>query len=764
MKCFNCGNLIPDSSVLCPYCNTKLTNSDVGITNPIKEGDTSIIPITPTEAVLPQDKLEGTQIITGTNQGFIQPNTGDSKNMPQQVFVNRDSRVSIDLSKPVNFDGQQAETKEAIDARLMQAYGSALVEAPTTRAVNELNNPVVYDEESAMVAPVQPGTPVTPVVPLAPVQPVAPVAPVIPEQPVAPVQPVVPVAPVQPTAPVAEPVVATPLVPEQPVQPVAPVQSVAPVAPVVPEPPVAPVAPVAPEIPVQPTAPVVDIQPTAPANGEFEYAPTPASSGIEPPAEEPKTEEEGFNYGMQIGRTAPVIKKKNVKGTLIKLFIAIIVICILGGGGYFVYSTLYMSGDKKIAVASNKLLDAIDSIRATALEKKSGTFTFVLDISANDKKYGFDMEGKYGYDLTRRIYTANTTVKSLKYESELLDDNVGDLKTTFYKFKRENYIQLHNFFNQFIYTTSETDEPFVGVAQNSINYNAFVKGFSNAIKSGIANSKYTQSVEKDTIGGNSKTYNVVTIDLSKKGKEKILNSIKSRLLTNTDFLTQIANMRSVKADTVKDEISSYFDSIEVTDNKESVKIYTDLFGNTFYGIKYVGTFDDVKYVLELVPTGNNSYSISIKKGDKDFIKGTYSRKNTRDSENVTITYDLDIVVNVDKVAYNVSADLQIQDAIKPSVDKIITKDSIAQEYLTQEEVNKITDALDNYGTFGIKRTQVIEAFTKDLDALPFNKLGTRIFNYLNKYITVGDLVAIKEDNQNQEPEQNTNTKTQTPTN
>ena len=220
-------------------------------------------------------------------------------------------------------------------------------------------------------------------------------------------------------------------------------------------------------------------------------------------------------------------------------------------------------------------------------------------------------------------------------------------------------------------------------------------------------------------------------------------------------------MKNVKADVIKDEITSFFDGIEVTEHNESLKIYTDLFSTTFYGIKYMGTFNDVKYVLELIPTGNNQYKINVKKGDKDFIKGTYSRKNTRDANLVTITYDVDFVVNVDDVAYNVAIDLETKDSLNPSVAKLNVKDSIEQQFLRQDEVDKINKAMDDYGTFGVKRAKVVEDVKANLDKLPLDHIGTKIFDYLTKYVTVGDLAVMQNENtetpdNNQVEQQTTN--------
>ncbi len=841
MKCFNCGNLIPDSSVLCPYCNTKLTNDDTGITNPIKEGDTSIIPITPTEAVLPQDKLEGTPVVSGNSQGFIHPNTGDSNSNPAQVVVNRTNVVTIDLSKPIDLSEKPAVTAESIDSKLMETYGDKLVEEPLTHKVDELSGkpPVVYglhavgiNNDPAPATPVeQPQSTIQPEVLNSPIAPTAtPVQPEVVTQPVAPVATPVaePVAQVEPEteileelpavepAPVAAPVmepapavevapVATPVAPVTPVAPapvepavlnptVAPVAPAAPVeaapdplalntapvaAPVQPEVPAQPVAPAAPVQPVAPAAPVTaptdplalnpaPAAPTAPVAAPDPLALNPTATATAPVAPtqeatpEAPTTEDGFTYGVPIGRTAPIIKKKEHKGNILKIAIIVIVVAILGGGGYFIYSTLFGSADKRINAATDKLFEILTSIRTSALEKKSGSYTFKLDISANEKSYGFDMNGNYDYDLKRQIFFIDTNVQSLKYESELLDDDVDDLKVVFYKFERKNYIHFKNFFEQYIYTTSSDDGLFGGVPQNDINYSNIVSGFTSALKASVLSASHSQSVGDDSLDGKTRKMNIVTLNLSKSDKERILNSLKTRLTSNQNLLTQISNVRNIKSDNLVSELNAFFDGIQVTDNKESIRIYTDLFSGEFFGIKYVGTFNDVKYEVELVPN-NGVYKINVKKGGKEYIKGTYSRVMKRESAAVITTYDVDLVVNVDGIAYNVAIDLETNDSLTPIAEKLNTKNSVAQEYLTEKEVESINDAINNYGTFGIRRTQVLDELISKLDSLPFDNIGTKIFNVFNKYISVGELVVKEntEDPTNQ-PDDTGNTEEETP--
>lgn len=65
MKCISCGNLIPDASTVCPYCNNKV---EPVVANQNVQG--SVIPETPTQPILPQD--QGMSVL-GQNQGQVAP-------------------------------------------------------------------------------------------------------------------------------------------------------------------------------------------------------------------------------------------------------------------------------------------------------------------------------------------------------------------------------------------------------------------------------------------------------------------------------------------------------------------------------------------------------------------------------------------------------------------------------------------------------------------------------------------------------------------
>lgn len=74
MKCITCGNLIPDASNVCPYCNSKVEPS--ASATPVfntNEGN-SVIPNTPSQPVLPQDQnMVNTPVAPVTPTENVQP-------------------------------------------------------------------------------------------------------------------------------------------------------------------------------------------------------------------------------------------------------------------------------------------------------------------------------------------------------------------------------------------------------------------------------------------------------------------------------------------------------------------------------------------------------------------------------------------------------------------------------------------------------------------------------------------------------------------
>ena len=706
MKCYNCGNDIPDFSTSCPFCNAVVTP----VTNEVKINEevgqnTSVIPITPVVPVLPQDQGNGAEIISGGNQGFIQP------------VANPATSINTLVAQPV---------------------------AATTVPLTVPAAPVQVQPVPAQPVPVQPVV----------AQPVPMAAPV--EVPVA--QP----APVQPT--VAQPVPAQPVATE-PVAQSVPAQPVVVPQPAVPTP-VATAAPVINNGMVQPNVvPTPDaVQPQVVNTQVPQVSPVTVNTGqpvvvqtgaSQMPQAQPVVVTQDV-YGNKISAPAPVIKNKGGNPKVKILVIVIILLLLVGGGGFgfYYYQTMYNSAAKRIDVALDKFLSFTSSIRTDILEEKSGSYNFELDIQANDKKYGVTANGKYGYNLGKQLGDLTINNTSLIYEDELLNE---DLNIEIYKYDGKDFLLLQNFFDKYIYSTNEDTKLFSGVSQNSIEYRSVINGLKRAFKTSVKAGGYSQTNRSDTIGGVTKNYNIVKLKLGKDSKERILNKFYDSISNNTDLLTQLSYFNGQTTDEVLKDIKDLLEKQEVVEHNEYIEFFTEGLNSVFKGIKYYGEFDGKKVVMEVVPKGN-SYNISVKEDGKNILDGKYTKEETSTTVSRNSKRTFDFVYNFNNIAYTIKATLDITDDNKPNVTTVNTKESVAKEYLAEHERIDINTALSEFGEFGVKYKTVKKEVIEGLDALPiFDGLGTKIFGYFSDFLALVENDAPAEGGEGEDTPENPNT-------
>ena len=139
MKCISCGNLIPDASVVCPYCNSKVQPEapatpvyDVKPSEPVmtpppvasseQNSMTSAIPETPSQPVLPQD--QGMSFAS-----LVSSNTGATNNSVSTGTVQSSDGM---MSSGTPVQGRPAETNSTVSV--------GQVSTPLQPSENSLNN------------------------------------------------------------------------------------------------------------------------------------------------------------------------------------------------------------------------------------------------------------------------------------------------------------------------------------------------------------------------------------------------------------------------------------------------------------------------------------------------------------------------------------------------------------------------------------------------------------------------------------------------
>lgn len=603
MKCLSCGNLIPDASTVCPYCNSKV-----------------------------------------------------------------DPVVSV---APVYAD-------------------NSLTSAPTTPVTPDL--PVA---QPGMVAPVQAEAPVAPVeAPVAPVAPVTPeVAPVVPETPVQPVLPQDQGMVVGSPAPAVQPVVAT-------------------------------------ETPVAPTpTPVVEsasvAEPIVPAP-----APTTAmvNQGVTPPP---------FG-GEKIASTIDAPKKKMSKGALIGIIVAVVVVLVGIGVGVFYYMSQYKSADKRLDTIINTVFKDLVSIKNEEIELGSGSYELSASISSNDTTVSTKLNGMYAIDINNKIADYTLNIESLQFGQELLD--AGELNFELYAEGDRIYFLLQNFYDKYIYVDTEgvfVQEENDKEEEIEIDYQKLVIALRDAVKASFRAANKTQTVGEVKIDGKSTKANIIEINFNEANGKIMGKALQNSLANNKVFITEIAKISGKTEEEVKEAIlgtdeEEEEDELSDLDNLSKtttvLKIYTAMFGEEFLGADLtVNTvydknheyydaefYEDTKFVVNLFNRGQSFVTVVTSNDEKLFelsIEEEYEKNSTEEINTRKINLSIS---DKENGATTFKIEGKTISHLQPKVDKVVVKNVISADQMTDADLQGILDKIESYGTLGVLLQSMFGDLTTDL--------------------------------------------------
>lgn len=104
MKCLNCNNDIPDASVVCPFCKSKV--EPMASPTPVFNLEaTSSLPVTPGAPVLPNDQLnQGNMVVNNTSE-VVNSNVGENVMVGNETTNNLNQPVSNNLQGQIASDG-----------------------------------------------------------------------------------------------------------------------------------------------------------------------------------------------------------------------------------------------------------------------------------------------------------------------------------------------------------------------------------------------------------------------------------------------------------------------------------------------------------------------------------------------------------------------------------------------------------------------------------------------------------------------------------
>ena len=599
MKCISCGNLIPDASVVCPYCNSKVQPEapatpvyDVKPSEPVmtpppvasseQNSMTSAIPETPSQPVLPQD--QGMSFASA-----VSSNTGATNNSVSTGTVQSSDGM---MSSGTPVQGRPAETNSTASV--------GQVSTPLQPSENSLNN----------VGAINNSQPVNP-------------------------------APVGNTVNQNSGVSSNNgMVPPQP-----------------------------------------------PINANPNEAQVLANQGQ-------------VVSGEKIATMTPAEPKKKKKGKLILIIVIAVILLALIGGGVFVYFYEFRSGDTRIDKVVNGLLSFTNGVKNENVELGSGSYTIDATIGADDQQFGFALNGKYAFDLSKKLVDTTVNVESLNLGQELLEE---ELNLEVYLYDSKMYLLFQNFFEKYIsYPIEGYDELFSGVEQNDINYALIINAYKTAIKSALKASNYSQTIKDVDINGSTQKANVITMNLTEANQKSMIRAFVNTLKNNNTALEEMAKVSGEDVATIESNLDAMIDNDDyLLNNSMVIEIYTEMLGDSFLGVHCtMDTEDDTTNIIDLFPI-TNGYSLSVREDDQEMINMdvTSTEKNTSTTRESTVS--VTAVFYSDGTAANIEVSMGIVEDVNPNVEEVNVRNSVDYRYLSDAEKQQIINSVSQFGTLGL---------------------------------------------------------------
>lgn len=428
-----------------------------------------------------------------------------------------------------------------------------------------------------------------------------------------------------------------------------------------------------------------------------------ASEGIDPTLGVQTISNQGeINEGVKIASTAaPVIEKKKNTKVIIIIAVIIAIIAVAAGIGVYYYMSQYKSADKRIDAVFSGMNKFAASLKADKVESKSGTFDFSVAVDYDTMSFNGKVDGKYAYDLEKKIMNYGINVSALDMKNDGEDLKLIDkdpLKVEVYTAESKAYILMENFYENYIYTDiSGYDEMFDGIEQNDINYTLIVQGGINAVKSGLKAASNTQTVKEVTLDGKTQKANVVTIILNKANRQKITNVVINNLKNNTALLEEVAKLTDTTVDALKTQLEEGLKEIEYSDESATMEIITNTKGTSLLGIRVYD--DEANFELASVLNG---YKLSFKEKDKDVFNITYTSTTTTNSTVKESNSKIEFTCYDDNnKLLKINLESNVKDDVNPKVEKINTKNSVSANNISVEDQQKIMNNVYNFGNLGL---------------------------------------------------------------
>ena len=277
------------------------------------------------------------------------------------------------------------------------------------------------------------------------------------------------------------------------------------------------------------------------------------------------------------------VEKK--KSGLTIAIIALVVIAILGVGGYFAYNKFFNKSPKDVYTTNLK----------SAIKKVNNSINEVAKYYQNEVKgsvkvdgllftmSGFDIINDYEFTIANKVDENN---KIALTSFEIADTkNKNKLDADIYLKDGDIYLDLNDTYKGIIKLTNDMDEETRNIFKNTLSdlgNNNYVKfsylldKITNLYLATLENEDFKQENVKITINGKEKNLTSTSVIYTEEKANKALKSVVKGLLDDEVSISYISNITNTSIDDVKEELNDILnDEIEGKSDKTlNVSIYT----------------------------------------------------------------------------------------------------------------------------------------------------------------------------------------------
>ena len=434
----------------------------------------------------------------------------------------------------------------------------------------------------------------------------------------------------------------------------------------------------------------------------------------------------GGKVGSTISDEDKILAKKAKKNARVLIFVLVILV-ILGVGGYFFYSIEFTTSNKRIDAVLNGINNYISPYFRDAT-KRIGTYEIDATVKENTDTYGAKINGSYGYSMGDYVQV-NGNVSSIVSNDELLGKN--PIKYYFYVNDSKLYVRFEDLYENFIHTDfTLLDEFNNNFRKNSIDLAVLQSSLHSAIINGLHSVGSSQSIESVNINGSSKTANVVTFNINKNTLKGFKNGFYNTLRNSNLFLTNYAYLIGTDVETLKIDLTKEMEAQATFEGNVNVRIYSALFGKDFYGIDITYKENNTTYKTTIVPIGNG-YKFVVNENNNKIVDLDFTQIYKRSSAisfDYTLKGDLYISNPKDnkKNLYQVDIKSKVVINLPYQDDKPVVKNSVNLKFITLEDFNTMFDnAKEKYNVAGSYIYQLKESLLSSLmEEIPTDDMST----------------------------------------